>query len=121
MRILVFVVEQGVDATEEFDDVDLICVHILAVDPQGVAIGTGRLDDHGKIGRMAVAQSWRGHGVGRAVLLEAIEIARQRGLRRVYLHAQVSALGFYEREGFQAFGERFTEAGIEHLAMARDL
>ena len=43
--------------------------------------------------------------------------AARRGDPEVMLHAQVSAVGFYERAGFQAHGERFEEAGIGHLAM----
>lgn len=121
VRIPVFVVEQSVDPNEEFDEVDLVCRHFLATDAKGCAIGTGRLDDHGKIGRMAVAKEWRGRGVGRAILGAAVAAASQQGMRRVYLHAQVSALGFYERQGFRAFGECFSEAGIEHLAMDKDL
>jgi predicted GNAT family N-acyltransferase len=121
VRIPVFVVEQRVDPTEEFDEIDPTCDHVLAVDSNGLPIGTGRLDSHGKIGRMAVAAAWRQKGVGWAILNKAIELARARGLKRVYLHAQLSALGFYERAGFVGFGEHFVEAGIEHQAMARSL
>ncbi len=121
VRIPVFVVEQKVDAREEFDDIDLICQHILAVDSGGKTIGTGRIDSHGKIGRMAVLPKWRKRGVGRAILLKALELARSRGLRRVYLHSQVSALGFYAHEDFVAFGDRFIEAGIEHQSMELSL
>jgi predicted GNAT family N-acyltransferase len=117
VRLPVFVVEQKVDAREEFDAADLVCQHILAEDVDGHAIGTGRLDAHGKIGRMAVLPNWRKHGVGRAVLTKALELARDQGLTRVYLHAQVSAMGFYEVAGFIGYGDRFVEAGIEHLSM----
>jgi len=117
VRLPVFVIEQKVDAREEFDAVDLVCQHILAIDAQGKPIGTGRIDEHGKIGRMAVLPEWRQRGVGRAVLLMALSLARAQGLGRVYLHAQTSAVGFYARAGFSGFGDRFFEAGIEHLAM----
>jgi predicted GNAT family N-acyltransferase len=120
VRLPVFVEEQKVDAREEFDDVDIVCRHILAVDPAGKAIGTGRIDDKGKIGRLAVLPEWRKSGVGRAILQKAVDLAREGNLKRVYLHAQVSAMGFYEREGFRSYGERFVEAGIEHVAMERN-
>jgi predicted GNAT family N-acyltransferase len=70
---------------------------------------------------MAVALEWRNHGVGLAILNEALAIARSQGLKRVYLHAQLSALGFYERAGFVGYGDHFFEAGIEHRAMERSL
>jgi len=121
VRHPVFVIEQKVDAREEFDDVDPVCQHILASDMKGTPIGTGRIDSHGKIGRMAVLSEWRKSGVGRAILLLALELARAQGLKRVYLHSQVGALGFYARNGFIAYGERFFEAGIEHQAMELEL
>jgi len=119
VREPVFIIEQSVDRNEEFDEVDLTCTHLLAVDGDGNPIGTGRIDSRGKIGRMAVLRSWRKQGVGRAILRKALETAREQGLKRVYLHAQVSALGFYAREGFTGYGERFFEASIEHQAMER--
>jgi predicted GNAT family N-acyltransferase len=121
VRIPVFVVEQKVDAREEFDEVDVVCRHILACDLQGKPIGTGRIDEHGKIGRMAVLPEWRKFKVGRAILDRAVQIAVEQGLKRAYLHAQVSAVGFYARAGFEPFGEHFVEAGIEHVAMERSL
>ena len=117
VRVPVFVDEQHVDPNEEFDSIDLQCLHILALDATGRAVGTGRIDAHGKIGRMAVLKEWRAHGVGREILRFAIEVARHRKLSRVYLHAQVSALGFYERSGFRACGVVFEEAGIDHRSM----
>ncbi|HYM34082.1 MAG TPA: GNAT family N-acetyltransferase, partial [Steroidobacteraceae bacterium] len=120
VRLSVFVEEQKVDAREEFDDADPVCQHILAIDASGKAIGTGRIDDKGKIGRLAVLPEWRKLGVGRAILQKAVDLAREDNLKRVYLHAQVSAMGFYEREGFTSYGECFIEAGIKHVAMERN-
>jgi predicted GNAT family N-acyltransferase len=121
VRIPVFVVEQKVDAREEFDAVDPVCQHILAMDSNGNAIGTGRIDSHGKIGRMAVLPEWRKRSIGMAILNKAIELAREQHLQSVYLHAQLSAQGFYARAGFAASGNHFFEAGIEHVAMELSL
>jgi predicted GNAT family N-acyltransferase len=51
----------------------------------------------------------------------ALQIAREQGINRVYLHAQVSAQGFYARAGFREYGDRFVEAGIDHVAMEQFL
>ena len=49
----------------------------------GLALATGRLLEHApgvaRIGRMAVDQTLRGSGVGRAVLDALLEAARERG------------------------------------------
>ncbi|BCT94012.1 GNAT family acetyltransferase [Lysobacter helvus] len=121
VRETVFVQEQQVPIEEEWDALDPDCVHVLARSFDGTPIGTGRLTPEHKIGRMAVLRDWRGNGVGDAMLLALIEAAHQRGWREVSLHAQVSAIDFYLRHGFQPYGERFWEAGIEHQSMRRSL
>ena len=121
VRETVFVQEQQVPIEEEWDALDPDCVHVIARAQDGTPIGTGRLTPEHKIGRMAVLREWRGRGVGDALLLTLIEQAHQRGWREVALNAQVSAIAFYLRHGFQPVGERFWEAGIEHQAMRRAL
>ena len=119
VRDAVFGREQRVPRALDWDGADADCVQALARTAGGRAIGTGRLRADGKIGRMAVRRRWRGRGVGTRILLALIAAARRRGLRRVYLHAQLSAAAFYARHGFVARGPRFREAGIPHVRMRR--
>ncbi|GAB3038014.1 MULTISPECIES: GNAT family N-acetyltransferase [Oleiagrimonas] len=121
IRDVVFIQEQNVPIEEEWDDLDPDCQHVLARAADGTPIGTGRLTPQRTIGRMAVLADWRGRNVGAAMLQALIDRARALGWTRVSLHAQVHAIGFYERHGFQAEGEPFMEAGIEHRTMHRDL
>jgi len=121
VRTEVFIVEQRVPQEIEWDDMDPLCVHVLALDADGTPIGTGRLTPDGKIGRMAVTKDWRSSGVGAAVLKFLVESARQRGLPSCHLNAQSHALGFYRKHGFKAYGEEFLEAGIPHRHMQRSL
>jgi predicted GNAT family N-acyltransferase len=121
VREPVFVHEQRVPIDLEWDELDPLSEHVLALDADGVAIGTGRLTPARKIGRMAVLAAWRGHGVGAALLVRLLERARRLGYPRVELYAQVDAIGFYARHGFVAYGERFEEAGIQHQSMRLDL
>ena len=117
IRELVFVVEQAVPSEIEWDGLDPMCLHALAEDRNRDAVATGRLHPSGKIGRMAVVQKWRGHGVGAALLQHLIAAARERNLKDVYLHSQTRAMGFYARQGFIAEGDEFDEAGIPHRLM----
>ena len=117
LRGIVFIQEQGVPEQRERDGLDPDCWHVLARDEAGRPIGCGRLTPAHKIGRMAVLQEWRGHGVGMALLRELVARARSQGWPDVALDAQVSAIGFYEREGFVAYGEEFEDAGLAHRAM----
>ena len=113
----VFVIEQGVDAAEEWDGEDAASRHFLAQDAAGQAVGTARLMPTGQIGRMAVPKELRRHGIGAKLLAAAIEAARAANHERIFLHAQAHAVGFYERLGFEAIGDPFTEAGITHRLM----
>lgn len=117
LRHTVFIQEQGVPESRERDGLDDSCWHVLARDEAGQPVGCGRLTPAHKIGRMAVLQAWRGRGVGKAMLRELTSRARALGWPEVTLDAQVSAVGFYEREGFQAYGEEFEDAGLAHRAM----
>jgi len=120
VRHAVFVVEQHVPEDLEWDDMDARSAHALAL-ADGSPIGCGRLLPTGYIGRMAVLAPWRSRGVGAALLVALVDLARERGHARAILNAQVRAMPFYARHGFVATGEQFDEAGIDHRVMARVL
>ncbi|MGW2249756.1 GNAT family N-acetyltransferase [Kitasatospora sp. NPDC001660] len=134
VRREVFVVEQNVPEELEYDAYDATSVHLLAVGADGTALGTGRLI-HGDaaleltggvpgralLGRLAVVKAARGTGLG-VSLVRAIEAAGvERGAVELELHAQVQALGFYERLGYAAEGPVYDDAGIPHRTMTRVL
>ncbi|HYR80161.1 MAG TPA: GNAT family N-acetyltransferase, partial [Candidatus Dormibacteraeota bacterium] len=117
IRRRVFIEEQHVPEEIELDADDALAFHALATLGND-AIGCGRMLDHGdgevKIGRMAVMPQFRGTGFGREILRFLMERARARGFRKAVLHAQLSAEGFYLKEGFIPLGDVFDEAGIAH-------
>jgi predicted GNAT family N-acyltransferase len=117
IRLRVFVQEQQVPEALEWDALDLDAYHLLARDADGQALGCGRLTSEHKIGRMAVLADCRGQGIGQALLRALIAQARAQGWTQVSLDAQLHALEFYRREGFQPYGEVFDDAGIAHQAM----
>lgn len=119
VRNTVFTEEQGIDESLDFDGHDAQCVHVLARSPDGAAIGTARMLPDGHVGRIAVLAPWRGRGIGTRLVEHLVAAAADAGISEVHLHAQVHAAGFYERLGFEAHGEPFLEAGIEHVRMAR--
>ncbi|MFD6939977.1 GNAT family N-acetyltransferase [Streptomyces goshikiensis] len=133
VRTEVFVIEQSVPESIEYDAYDAVAVHVLAEGPDGAPLGTGRLlygpealaktgsPEVGSLGRLAVTKAARGLGVGVA-LVRAIEAEAGRlGLAAIDLGAQTHALGFYERLGYEAYGPEFQDAGIPHRSMRRRL
>ncbi|MDE0055928.1 MAG: GNAT family N-acetyltransferase [Gammaproteobacteria bacterium] len=121
VRNAVFVDEQGVPPELESDGRDAEATHFLATDEFGNPVGTARLLADGQIGRIAVLPEFRRRGIARRLLGLAMDSARARGDRRVWLHAQTDATGLYLQAGFRFVGERFMEAGILHIGMERDL
>jgi predicted GNAT family N-acyltransferase len=121
VRRSVFVIEQGVPESDEWDERDAPSLHVLAVDAKRDAVGTGRLEPTGKIGRVAVLPQYRGTGVGSAIVGHLVNQATELGFTQVYLHAQTAALDFYQRLGFRAEGPEFDEVGIPHRRMRRGI
>ena len=133
LRYEVFVVGQGVPAALERDELDQHCLHVVArVD--GVVVGTGRLVPGrvaadgtleaapvATVGRLAVADAARGTGIGALLLALLEQQAALGGAPVVELHAQVHARGFYERAGYVSFGGVYSEAGIDHIGMHKQL
>ena len=117
IRYQVFVIEQKIPAELEWDAMDAQCLHALAYDEHGKALGTGRLLPDAHIGRMAVLAEARGTGVGSKILHALMEQAKARGEPAVRLNAQQSAEKFYLKDGFVREGEVFEEAGIPHVSM----
>ena len=117
IRHTVFVEEQGVPIELELDGEDASARHAAAFSDDGRLVGTGRMLASGKIGRMAVSQSMRRQGIGRALLDALVAEAKRLKLEEVSLGAQLPAVAFYERAGFKAYGDIFLDAGIDHKMM----
>ena len=74
-----------------------------------------------RLRQMAVISGLQGKGVGRAILQFAENIARDRGYKKMTMHARKTALGFYEKLGYTAIGQEFIEVSIPHYLMEKDL
>ena len=71
--------------------------------------------------RLAVRPPARRRGIATALLELADAETRAAGGRRLVLHAQTYARELYERAGYRPRGRVFIEAGIEHVAMEKQL
>ncbi len=117
IRKKVFVEEQGVDPALEYDHEEEARHFLLFLGEKPIAAARWRETGKGiKLERFAVLPEFRNRGIGeiilRAVLEDVVPLEKP-----IYLHAQLKAVSFYERNGFEKVGEQFTEAGIEHYLM----
>lgn len=71
--------------------------------------------------QMAVLSGLQGKGIGRVLMQFAENIARDRGFKKMIMHARKTAMGFYEKIGYVKVGAEFTEVTIPHYVMEKEL
>ena len=118
IRQKVFVKEQQVDQREEYDEFEESSIHYLVfVDDKPVGTARWRITRDGiKLERFAVLKESRNAKAGWTVLMKVLDDVIPLE-KKIYLNAQITAVKFYEREGFVAEGEMFMEANIQHYRM----
>lgn len=122
VREEVFVIEQEVDPSEEYDEFEETSTHFLAlVDGKPAGTCRWRFTDKGvKLERFAVLKSMRGKGVGQRLVkatLDDIKATPESKDKKLYMHAQLDAMPLYSKFGFQKVGEMFEECSILHYKM----
>jgi predicted GNAT family N-acyltransferase len=74
-----------------------------------------------RLRQMAVHKKLQGKGIGATLLNFAENLARDHGFTKLTMHARKVAMGFYEKQGYKAVGDEFTEVTIPHYVMAKKL
>src|SRR5688572_22869691 len=74
-----------------------------------------------RLRQMAVINKLQGKGIGRALMIFAENIARDRGFKKITMHARKSATGFYEKLGYSISGGEFEEVTLPHVVMEKRL
>lgn len=126
IRTKVFVEEQDVPHEAEFDEYDQLdgrCEHVL-VTTGGTPAGTGRIripEAYAKLERICVLPEFRKSGAGQVILNALEEIAREKGILSLKLHAQTHAENFYSKAGYVTKSDVFMEEGIPHVVMMKEI
>lgn len=71
--------------------------------------------------QMAVISSMQKNGLGSGLLDFAEKVAYDNGFRRMVMHARKTAVGFYQKQGYEIQGEEFEEVTIPHFEMQKRL
>ena len=122
VRKKVFVEEQAFTEALVFDGIDPIAWH-LCVEEDGRVVGAARLfaDSNGDYhcGRICTLPEYRGKGLGLWMMARLEEKAKELGASRLQLSAQVRVRDFYEKAGYQAFGEVYYDEYCPHVSMKK--
>lgn len=126
LRQEVFVVEQNCPYLDA-DGKDMDAHHLMGIDEKGQLLAYTRLLPKGisyekyvSIGRVVTSPKARGRGLGKQLMEESIQQARQIfPPADVKISAQYYLIKFYESLGFQSIGESYLEDDIPHIAMIK--
>ncbi|MEI7628404.1 MAG: GNAT family N-acetyltransferase [Bacteroidota bacterium] len=88
---------------------------------EGCCILTKEDEKTVRLRQMAVLSGLQGKGIGRVIMSFAENIARDRGFKRLNMHARKTAQGFYEKLGYHLEGPEFEEVTIPHVEMVKNL
>jgi len=86
----------------------IACVMIVPVDKKMVILK-----------QMAVCANEQGQGLGLALIGHLEGHLFNRNIETIELSARVSALGFYQKIGYQIQGSPYIDVGIEHQLMTK--
>lgn len=74
-----------------------------------------------RLRQMAIPNNMQGTGIGRALMIFAENIARDLGYKKLIMHARKTAIGFYEKLGYNISGSEFEEVTLLHFVMEKNL
>lgn len=74
-----------------------------------------------RLRQMAVQNNLQGKGIGASMMNFAELLSRDKGYKKVIMHARETAVGFYEKLGYKVVGDKFTEVTIPHYVMEKKL
>lgn len=114
----------GLNLMEEDLSVEAAYLHFGIVEGSrviacGLAIPVS--DVKAKIRQMAVSADFQNQGIGKKLLSNIEASLKQRGFRLLELDARTSAVGFYQKLGYQKVGEEFQSVSIPHQRMRKSL
>jgi predicted GNAT family N-acyltransferase len=96
--------------------------HLVAMDGRGQVVGCLLVAFPGSVARIrqiSIDEAYRGRGIGTKLIHGAEQVVRDRNVRSVTLHARVTAREFFEKLGYTATSEIFTEVTIPHIVMEK--
>jgi predicted GNAT family N-acyltransferase len=74
-----------------------------------------------KLRQMAVQNNFQGKGIGASIMSFAETVARDKGYKKLMMHARDTAIGFYEKFDFSVKGNEFIEVNVPHHVMEKRL
>ncbi|MGX2944743.1 GNAT family N-acetyltransferase [Enterococcus alishanensis] len=125
LRYQVFVLEQKIPAALEFDGLDTSDRKYLVFFDHELPVATARFQTKtSKIlqpDRLCVAKKYRLRGLGQQLLTCLETEGKKNNLISSELSAEMTAIDFYQKQGYQVISEPYKEDGILCVTMKKEL
>lgn len=125
IRMKVFVLEKALALAAEFDQNDTSETVYSVLFDGNLPVATARLlnetDDVARIGRVATLKEYRGNHLGSQVVKALEDLARERQVKQLVIHAELTAAEFYEYLGYRRVGKPYDEDGVPCITLDKQL
>ena len=122
-RTEIFLLEQNI-VCQDLDDVDNLSLHCFFKDGKRVVayLRAYKGDCPGTVSMGRVLTLEHRKGTGRELMQRSVaEIKKYFNCNKISVHAQKSAIGFYEKLGFCKASDEFLEEGVVHVTMEKEV
>lgn len=108
------------DLAEEYAQTHLVCYNnsnqllacLVLLDLDGKSL---------KMRQVAVEPSFQKKGIGKFLVAASEQYAKEHQFKKMVLNARDVAIPFYEKLGYKKVGKPFTEVGIKHFKMTKNM
>lgn len=125
LRYEIFVLEQGISLKDEFDLLDTEDRNYYVVYEDALVLGTIRYQKKNAYtlqpDRLCVKKEHRKRGIGEKLLILLEEKGRQDNCTHSILSAEINAITFYEKLGYQVQSDHYLEDNILCVEMGKIL
>lgn len=109
----------------DFLSLDKDDYHLAAINDNNEIIGILLLkpidSETLKMRQVAVDFNFQNQGIGSKLVNFAENFAKEKGFKKIIMHARLSSIYFYLKHGYQAYGDVFIEVTIPHIFMYKNL
>lgn len=116
VRMNVFVLEREIAIADEFDEKDVDGTTYAVAYKDNLPVATARFikneDKVAQITRVATLKEYRGRHLGSKLIQLMEEYAVSEGIVQLDIHAELTAVEFYEKNGYVQSSESYLEDGV---------
>lgn len=125
VRMSVFVIERSIALEDEFDDLDTDETIYSVLYDGSLPVATGRFikenQETCRLTRIATLKEYRGQHLGAKIIRSLEEKAIREGFKQAVIHSELTALPFYQKQGYLVTSDIYEEDGVPCQTLSKIL